>query len=231
MALSAEDSLETFMNDVQINIGEWGYASVRDQFKKLMKDAAFCSPHQSLVIAGYSLGGAFAQRFIVDFWKQISRIFLFNSPSVEAELAERFAKRVNASSPTGDPIQMKIYRSCAGGEGDVAHIVGEKHLGWGINHPRFKIELTEYHYIKDFFSTIGDRIWLHSRRVLDNDHGHFNPKKIDPKKLNKHLNNESRGPIIFWYEKMRKMWGGTVYWMLYLLRMVLHPFGFLRSAQ
>ncbi len=229
-ALSGEDALETLMNDFQIHIGDWGYSSTKDQLSALMNDRNFCPQGKRVITAGYSLGGAFAQRFMVDHWKKISKAYFFNSPSVEERLAEKFAKRVNASPFGGEPIKMNIFRSTAGEEGDIAHVVGGKHLGWGITHHRFEIKLTEFNYLKQFLATLSDRMWLHSRRVLDNDHDHFKPKRIPQRKLDRHLDNESRGPMIFWYEKTRRIWGGTIFWVLYAIRGFLKPLGILRSA-
>jgi hypothetical protein len=207
VALSYEDMIDSLMNDLQLRIGEMGYAPAKPKLDALMKDPHFCRPGKKVAVAGYSLGGTHAQWFTYDHWKRISKACFYNAPSVHEEMAEDFARQVNASPLT--KLKIRIKRVVAGVQGDWAHFLGGKHLGWGLKRKNL-VKLTEYNCVSRTISSLFDRIWLHTRRVVDNDNNHFSPTVVDPKVLDEHLDNESRGPAIYWYEKMRRVWGGTL---------------------
>ncbi|MBY0528585.1 MAG: hypothetical protein K2P51_00150 [Rhabdochlamydiaceae bacterium] len=207
IALSYEDMIDSLMNDLELRIGQMGYVPARPKFDALMKDPHFCPPGKKVTVAGYSLGGTHAQWFTYDHWKRISKSCFYNAPSVHEEMAEDFAKQVNGA-PFAH-LKIRIKRVVAGLQGDWAHFLGGKHLGWGIKRKNM-VKLTEYNCVSRTISSLFDRIWLHTRRVVDSDKGHFVPTVVDPKFLDEHLDNESRGPAIYWYEKMRRVWGGTL---------------------
>ncbi len=215
-ALSNEDAIQTYMNDVQRNIGEMGYLAARRLFNDLMNDPKFCPPSTKIDVAGYSLGGTHAQRFVADHWRKVGQATFYNDPSVENELAERFAAEVNAEPPGTVDLRLNIYRSTNWDRGDLAHYVGGKHLGWGIANPNV-VTLLEFDHRNREISALQ----LHARRVFDNPSRNYHATvHNDPAELNAHLDNEQRGPAIYWYEKNRLIWGGVVFWLLHGLHEV-----------
>ncbi len=211
-AFANEDAIETYMNDVQANIGEMGYLAARNAFTHLMSDPKFCPENGKIEVAGYSLGGAHAQRFIADHWRKVSSATFYNDPSVDSELAERFANEVNRSPRFAGPLRLSIFRT----KGDIAHHVGEKHLGWGLRHPDTDLQLLEFDHQNQEISLLK----LHGRRVFDNPHHHYHVTLHNSAALDDHLDNERRGAAVFWYEKMRKCWGTMAFWLLFGLREV-----------
>ncbi len=209
--LSAEESLESYMNDMEPHIGEMGYSSAKLIFDQLMQDPKFCSSEVKIGVAGYSLGGAHAQRFVADYWRQVSEATFYNDPSVDSGLAERFAQEVNEAGPLVQPIRLNIMRTV----GDAATYIGEKHLGWGVNHPDAFVQLFEFDHQHRQLSLLQ----LHAVRVFDNLHSNYRTTvRIGLEEFNAHLDNEARGNDIFWYEKTRKLWGPVIYWILYVIR-------------
>jgi len=211
-ALSNEDAMETYMNDVQGNIGEMGYLAARNSFNQLMNDPKFCPDGTKIEVAGYSLGGAHAQRFVADQWRKVSSATFYNDPSVDCETAERFARELNAAPRFAESIRLNIFRT----KGDIAHHVGERHLGWGVTHPDAQVQLLEFDHQNREISLLQ----LHGRRVFDNPYRNYHVTVHNAAELNDQLDNERRGPAVFWYEKMRKCWGTVAFWLLFGLREV-----------
>ena len=78
----------------------------------------------------YSLGATQAQRFLIDFWRQVGQAIFINGPSLERTAAQRFADEMNRQELVfeGDPLQIEIYRN----EDDAVSCGGAVHLGHGI---------------------------------------------------------------------------------------------------
>lgn len=122
--LVAEDTVETWFNDFEENIGELGYTHARDLLRALMENRNFRRTFEvdaydsrrnqidryevqdlhtgrfllieKIVVDAYSLGDAHAQRFLVDNSKGVREANLFNGPSIDQETAQLGADRVNA---------------------------------------------------------------------------------------------------------------------------------------
>ena len=142
----AEDAPLTWLNDFEIRIGTIGYNACKDQLTALINNPSFCPEGACIDIAGFSLGGAHMQRFLVDHWRKVGRAFSFNAPSVESFLAERFATELNAEPEnTRDSfLSIEVFRT----RDDIAHCVGEKHVGWGITHPNVQRRLIEVDFVE-----------------------------------------------------------------------------------
>ncbi len=142
----AEDAPLTWLNDFEIRIGTIGYNACKEQLAALINDPSFCPEGGCIDVAGFSLGGAHMQRFLADHWRKVGRAFSFNAPSVESSLAERFARELNSEPEnTRDSfLSIEVFRT----RDDIAHCVGEKHIGWGITHPKVQRELIEVDFVE-----------------------------------------------------------------------------------
>jgi len=204
IALSHRDAIPTYLNDLQQNIGEMGYSAAKPQLDELM-NSKFGLSEFGVTVIGYSLGGAHAQRFVKDHWRQVSRLITYNDPSVDDETAEAFAKEVNSQKKLKNSLCIEIYRTW----GDLAHYTGSKHLGWGVVHPEVDVMLCECTHPKGALHPYMAR---HSERWFDTD---VDPYSLDlnyylGSDLNYHLDNEKRGEDVLYYEKLRRGWCGSV---------------------
>ena len=163
----------------------------------MMEDPSFFGGHDKIEIAGYSLGGTHAQRFLADHWKKVSQAVFFNDPSVNSSLADRFADQVNRAPLTGErQLSISIYRT----KNDVAHCVGEKHIGCGVTHPEVAIEVVDLdHAVRQQLS----RIDLHAQRFFDRIKQQFIASRYENSELNSQLDNFKRHPDVFWWESLR----------------------------
>ncbi len=223
LALSNEDAIDTYLNDLETNIGRMGYMAARSSLNLLMNDPKFCPANKKIEVGGYSLGGTQAQRFIAEHWRKVFSATFYNDPSLEGELAQRFAQEVNNSPRFVGPLRLNIFRTT----GDIAHYVGEKHLGWGLRHSDVSVQLLEFDHQNQKIS-LPD---LHAQRVFDSSCRDYHVTVHNPDELDAYLDNEHRGPAVFWYEKMRRYWGPTVFWLLLGLREVIKFFSALSGIQ
>lgn len=201
--LCNEDGLETYLNDVEHQIGKTGYLSAKGLLDQLIEDPKFCPVGTRIKGAGYSLGGTHFQRFLADHWHSVSEASFYNDPSVESELAEEFAQEINHAGSETELPHLTIFRVA----GDLADCIGEKHLGWGITRPGV-VQLSEYDPRNKKLS----KPELHGIRVFDTSRHDYHILPLsDPDELNTYLDNEQRGSKVFRYEKMRKYCGGVAY--------------------
>ncbi len=204
-AFANEDAFETYLNDVQPHVGEMGWIPSKKIFDQLMNnDRHFRRDKEKISIAGYSLGGAHAQRFLEEYYEQIAHVVTYNSPSVEKEVAERFAHKLAAMPHRAEPLNIQIFRT----KRDICHYVGEKHVGWGVNHPDVTIQLLEI----DHENKKAAAFSLHAHRIFDNI---IFPYHIDryekQEELFNHLDNSQRGADVLLYEKWRILAGGAAF--------------------
>ena len=203
-ALSNEDTIETYLNDVQPNVGEMGWQACQSQFEQLMRDPHFRRADQKISIAGYSLGGAHAQYFLDAHAHNISHAVFYSDPSADDATAEHFAQMINSSPRRAEPLNIQIYRM----KGDFCHYVGGKHVGWGVNHPDVNVQLMEVDHENKTVAAFR----LHSHRIFDNATFPYQMQCVeDSERLNNMLDNSKRGPDVFWYERMRRVWGGVAF--------------------
>ncbi len=132
LAFSAEDMLATLMDNLQAEgVGHGGFQAALSDLENLMEDPEFRKPEQTIILAGYSLAGAYAQRFLAhqENWKHVSEAWIFNAPGVESKVARSFAAKVNKeSSSLPHTPAIAYFRT----EGDPADQVGDVHLGRGV---------------------------------------------------------------------------------------------------
>ncbi len=198
-ALSGEDALETYRNDVQPSVGEDGWKAAESLFDHLlMQDPRFRRGNQKISIAGYSLGGTHAQYLLAKHFDKINQATFYNDPSTPDDVAEQAAAAMNnMPRRPEDPLYIQINRM----ERDPCDKVGGKHVGWGITHPDVKVQLQEVDHNNKEISVF----YLHAYRIFDNTNPTYQTK--DPQELNNCLDNSQRGG----YEGMRRLWGGIAY--------------------
>ncbi len=196
-SLQGEDAPQSWLNDLDTRIGHRGYLAAKSDFARLMADPSFCAEGEKVEIAGYSLGGSHAQLFLKDHWKQVSKASFFNDPSVDSKTAEAFAEEINRSPVTGkQELSLVLYRT----KGDIAHCIGEKHIGWGVHHPGVNIEIIELDSVeKKIFS----RGYLHALRFFDNTRQRFVAALYGAHESHHHLDNALRGPEVKYWEPRR----------------------------
>ena len=214
-ALSNEDAFETYLNDVQLNVGEMGWKGAAAEFKKLMSDPHFRRNNEKISLSGYSLGGAQAQRFLAEHADHVSYAVFYNDPSIDDEIVEKFAKRMNSMGRRTEPLNIQIFRM----KGDFCDCIGGKHMGWGIDHPDVNIQLME----GNFDDKKAAAFKLHSHRVFDNTTFPYHMQRYDDtQQLFDRLDNSKRGPDVFWYERVRRIWGGVAFVSIYSLSVVVN---------
>lgn len=213
-ALSNEDAFETYLNDVQLSVGELGWKANEQMFDQLMNDphSTFLRPDQKVSIAGYSLGGVHAQRFLAVHHAKVSGATFHSDPSIDETTVDQFAETIN-QLPVGfrtEPLNIQIFRM----KRDVAHYVGGKHIGWGVNHPDVNVQLLEIDHENKQISAF----YLHSHRIFDNTSFPYQMQRYEnTEALFNHLDNSKRGADVWWYENMRRVWGTVAYVSFYCL--------------
>jgi hypothetical protein len=229
-AFSNEDAFETYLNDVQVNVGELGWNSAKQLFDQLMRDPHFRRPNEKVSIAGYSLGGAHAQRFLEFHYENVGYAVFYCDPSVDDATAERIRDKINAMPRRNEPLNAQIFRM----KGDFCHYVGGKHAGWGVVHPDVNIQLMEIDHENKKVSAL----YLHSHRIFDNNTFPYHMECVEnTEQLFNRLDNSKRGPDVFWYERMRRLWGGVAFFSFYslseMIKLVSWIFGvrILRSSK
>ncbi len=210
MALGSEKMIETLMDNFSLHgVGYEGFYAAEKELTELMNDEEFRFPQEKIIVAGYSLAGVHAQRFIShhDNWKHFSEAIIFNSPGIDAKTAKRFAFKVNMGSfllpytPT-----LSFFRT----EGDVIDQGGERHLGSGVfPSSNMYMQLTRVFP----YNTLENSLTRHISCYLHEDP---EVEVLDVKKsINQHLlNNAKRGHEKSFLEKLRQ-WTGFVFRPIY----------------
>ena len=182
-----------------------------------MNDPSFIPPGTQVETAAFSLGGIHLQRFFPKHVHKISHAYFWGDPSVDAETAEQFAKKMR-SSPRQTPLSVSIYRT----EGDFCHKAGEKHLFWNVDDPNVSIELFEVNHESKEIEALS----LHSFKVYDNNQLNYRIRRVISKQeLFDHLDNSRRGPEVLWYERVRRIWGRFLYAFIYGSHAIVKGFG------
>lgn len=212
---SAFDVLETWMNNLQKYIGWLGYQTARGKLAKLAHDFNFCPEKTGMLVGGFSLGGDHAQLFTTDHYDRISSAIFFNDPSIDAETADLFATKINATKKLPHSIKAQIFRT----EGDLANYAGQKHAFCGVEHPQVGVELTVIKPNVEL-STRQSHGWKHF-----DTHGKINHTKrvyTDPDDLERELDNSKRGPEVEWYENFRLTGSYFIYPFFYVWSRMFH---------
>ncbi len=203
-AFSNEDSFDSYLNDVQPNVGEMGWMATRKQFEYLMNDPHFRRNNEKISIGGYSLGGAHEQYFLANHSEHVSYAAFYNDPSITEQVSEDFAEKMKELPPRTEPLNIQLFRT----KGDFCHYVGGKHVGWGVDRPDVNIQLLEIDPDKKTAAAFK----LHSHRIFDNTHFPYQIKICEEtEELFNHLDNSKRGADVFWYERMRRLWGRVAF--------------------
>ncbi|MBM3207241.1 MAG: hypothetical protein FJZ57_01355 [Chlamydiae bacterium] len=215
----SEDALYTVINDLNESLGEPGYMAAKDELSQLMRDPEFRREGVKIDIAGFSLGGNHAQRFFVDNYANVAHMYTVNAPSVERSLAENFASRINALPTTSQDAAFKI--SAMRVRDDLAHYVGQKHVGWGISNPRVKKECLQFDFVDrtqtEAEFSFGDRLNRHIQHFLNQPDVLFVAERHESSDFDMQVDNTGNSRAMFW-ESMRVNFGSRV--VLPLLKVV-----------
>lgn len=198
--ISKEASLESIQNDLDPLIGQRGWNATKSQFDALMNDPNFRNPDQKVKVAGYSLGGLHANLFAGHHHKNVGHVISYSAPSMQSDLAKKFAKEINSSNRE-TPLIIQIFRT----RGDPCHHAGEKQLGWGIDSKNAIVQLLETVVLDQQFFDFNH----HSKLVFVGKYDSTFIETTCPKRLNIALDNLSkeRGPCI---ELLRKVIGPSI---------------------
>lgn len=209
-----EEAFSSMKNDVIVNIGEGGWKAAEKAFDELMQDPSFRSNGALVKVAGYSLGGAYAQYFIAKHHASVSHGIFYNDPSIDPKISEKFAKDIE-EIPRTSPLVLQIFRT----HGDPAHFFGGKHLGCEANHKNVSVQLLEI----DIPGQLNFDIGLHAKRLFDTtDFNYTVEEHTNPDVLSKKLDNSKRSPISAFFESVRKVLSGCLFDVLSALEPIFN---------
>ena len=200
---SGLDFLETWLNNMQRDIGWLGYHTARGALGKLVHDRKFCPPNRKIIVTGYSVAADHAQLFIADYYERVKEAIFYNGPSIDGETAEMFAVKMNARL-RASPMKVRIYRN----KEDVVCSAGRKHLFWGVRNRAIDVKLVEFESKEPLTAK-----QAHGRRHFDTPNGDAGfIRKVFTKgpELDKQLDNSERGFDVKWYEGKRLIWGSYI---------------------
>ncbi len=199
---SAIDVRETWLNDLDSTIGERGYQSAKEALSDLMTNSKFCPEGKKAVVLGFSLGGTHGQFFVADHWPKVKEGYFFCDPSIDEATADAFAEAVNEKEEGEVDLTLHIFRT----RGDIVHLGGVKHLGFGVKHPEM-IELVEIIPDQNVDISIAR---LHGTRFFDDPGIDFVEKVYEGEELQKELYNTLRGNFTVWVERIRYFLGSYI---------------------
>lgn len=179
--LAGTDAILSLMNDIEENIGESGYIASKEALTKIMNNPAFHLGRKIRVL-GYSLGGAHASHFMRDHWQRVEEFIAFNFCGNSDEVIEQIASEINALPEEALPPRFFLHRNVCtkdGKVGDWVNKIGDKHIGWGIKHPRSVVHLYEWlihdQSVTENVYNPGEWVkWsnLHATRPMDDKNGY-----------------------------------------------------------
>jgi hypothetical protein len=117
---SFTDIRTTIMEDMSNEIGTYGTIQTYE------KTAELFETKRDLVLLGYSLGGAYAQRDAIAFHEKVQRIVTVCSPGIDKKAAQLFADILSKQ-----PQERVLEIVHASDEDDIVDAAGEAHLGAG----------------------------------------------------------------------------------------------------
>lgn len=134
-----DQAVSSMLNDLEVDIGRSGYEASRQALNELVKDPKFAQGKKFKVLC-YSLGGAHATYFMQEHWRKVSEFIGFNITGCEASVVESLAKEMNDLPEHDIPPPISLHRNV----GDWVNKAGRKHIGWGLKHPKSRIQLMEW---------------------------------------------------------------------------------------
>ena len=212
--LTAKKAKETFEDDFhEVAVGLGGFQAALSDLDQLVRDRKFRNLQKKMVVAGFSLGGAYVQHFLAhgENWKHVQEALLFNSPGVDQKTAETFAKKMN-TAPSGQTLPMlSFFRT----KKDFIDHGGAVHIGFGVTNPKAKMQLTEYSCLNPLTSQVD----LHTEyyQELKATKETFD---LSSSKDQIHLNNSARGKEVGAWEKIRQ-------WFVFFRPLILFFISFL----
>jgi hypothetical protein len=196
------------LSDLDDRLGYRGYQAAREPLTALLNDADFKSPDEKIDVLGYSLGGNHAQRLLFDHYPKISRLYTVNAPSVERTLADDFAERINNLPHTSHDADFTIAALRV--KDDLAHFVGQRHLGTGIHHPLCKRELLQLDFTRSHDSEnqffVIDKMARHLEVVLSQPDASYVAERHVAQDFDRHVDNTGNSDAGFW-ENLRTTLG------------------------
>ena len=200
MSLSSEKMVETLMDNFSLNgVGYDGFSESETELNELMREEGFRSPQDKILVAGYSLGGVHAQRFLAngDNWKHFSEAIIFNSSAIDEKTASSFAFKVNMGSfLLRHTPSLLFFRT----KGDLIDQGGDYHLGSGV-FPFSNIRMNLIRVLP--FNKLDNCLTRHLTCYLNEE---TEIEVLDVKSIGNHhlLNNIKEGKEKSFLEKARK---------------------------
>lgn len=219
-SLNEMDTIHSWINNVEKNIGQTGYEAAQKQLQSLMEDPDFCRKDEKVVVSAYSLGGAHCGHFCREFWRRISEAVFFNDVSnSDLKVAEGLADEINQLPPDTLGPNVTIYRAISSKDGmigDWAHFSGRKHVFWGIKHPGTSVQVKSF-ILPDLTPPRDIATWgkFHGWRYLDEGDGNpYEKYEVNVYRgrtlVDRELDNHQRGEAIKRFEEMRLSLGTKV---------------------
>ncbi len=204
--IAGHQGLESVQNDLDHGLGERGWNSCKEALENLMNDPTFRNPKQKIKVSGFSLGGAHAELFIAEHFRNVSQGVFHSSPGISSAITDRFAKNLQ-NTPLEEPLSLQFFQIM----GDPVPHFGERHLGCQARDSLLQTELFHIEFPEqDRFE-----IRLHSTRIFPSFPTTYKVTQYkDPEKLDRLLNNQRRNSISFVGELFRKIIGRPLFWIV-----------------
>ncbi|MBN2479480.1 MAG: hypothetical protein JXA94_04560 [Parachlamydiales bacterium] len=189
-------SISAFLDNLSKKIAIKGFISGKKKLGEIFNDPNFLTDKAHVV--GLSLGGGYAQRTLAEFYDKIDHLITFNSIGIDNDTIDNFNKKLNDEKKQ---IKITIIRK----KNDIAHFLGDAHIGNKLNNNKIKIIYLEKSKIENnlspsILSLLKSLLNYHSGLFL-NENADINPIDVNfNNHLDNKLNNNNR------WEKWRKKW-------------------------
>jgi len=186
-------SFFSILDNLRKIIASKGYLEGKEKIKSILNDKNFMN--KKIIVAGMSLGGAYAQRLCVDFISKINHLITFNSIGIDDMTIQKF----NLSKTKN--LKITIIRK----QNDIAHFFGDGHLGKNssekIKKKLFYLSKTkkDHKFTPSIFSLYKSLIKFHSELFLNEN---INRVIYSNNHALKYLDNKNN----FIWEKWRQNW-------------------------
>lgn len=215
-SLNAIDVLDTWRNNFETENGLRGYLAAKPELDELWNDPLFYNPDFGIfpIVSAYSLGGAFAGYFVKDHLivpgtqkVKIKEVVCFNTVSNSTrEIADTIKNELNRWDPNTLGPAFYIYWNLSeeSQERDIATLLGNRHIGYGITHVGTLVQLTLVSTPCPPPTDLARWFDLHTLRFFDSKEGVKYPTRVVPRtEIDYYLNNELRGEEVRRFELQR----------------------------
>jgi len=185
------DAMSSYVTDMESWLGYSGYQSGKDSMARFMEALP---EGKGVIVTGHSLGAAQAQWFTIDHAPKIKELITFNGPGLPKTAVKQFNEKLKRQRV---PLKISLFRTSK----DIIDLVGDHHLGWGLQDNR-RVEVS----MKKFIPQEGASFHPHQSRFLGRDATTYSIEEIKKEALEKLLDNRGRSSL----EIVRKTFGGYV---------------------